>query len=186
MDTALLTTALDAFGARLQAVEPDQWSSPTPCADWDVRALVNHVAGELLWIPPLLDGRTIAEVGDLYDGDVLGADPRKVWSAAVGDVGRAVRGDGVQERIVHLSFGDVPGSEYLGQVTSDLAIHAWDLARAIGADERLDARLVTFVDAFLSPQIELWRSAGVLGPAVDVADDVSVQERLLAQTGRTP
>ena len=85
---------------------------------------------------------------------------------------------------MHLSFGDFAGSEYLGQVISDVVVHSWDLARAIGADDRLDPALVAFVDEFLSPQIDAWRAAGAFGPAVDVGADANDQDRLLAQTGR--
>lgn len=185
MDTALMADALDGFGQRLDLVDAAQWSAATPCADWDVRTLVNHVVGELLWVPPLLAGRTIAEVGDEFDGDILGDDPLVTWASAVAGALAAASQPGAQERTAHLSFGDFPGSEYLGQVVSDVIIHSWDLARAVGADDRLGAPLVEFVDSFLSPQIDAWRSAGAFGPAVDVAPDADVQDRLLAQTGRS-
>src|SRR5205085_7856583 len=71
MEQALITTAIDGFGQRLSAVDAGQWSAATPCEDWDVRTLVNHVVGELLWLPPLLEGKTVADVGDRLDGDIL-------------------------------------------------------------------------------------------------------------------
>ena len=186
MDTEVLAQAVEGFGQRLDHIADDQWSGPTPCADWDVRTLVNHVVNELLWVPPLLDGQTIAEVGDRFDGDVLGDDPRSAFTAAATEAVAAASQFGVQERTVHLSFGDMPGAGYLGQVTSDVIIHTWDLARAIGADDRLAAALVDFVDTELGPQIDAWRGAGVFGPAVAVDPDVDSQARLLAQTGRSP
>ena len=70
--------AVEAFGERVRAVPDDRWNGSTPCTDWDVRALVNHLVGENLWTPPLFEGKTIAEIGDVYDGDVLGADPKGV------------------------------------------------------------------------------------------------------------
>ena len=63
------------FVARAAAVDAGQWGAPTPCTDWDVRQLVNHVVGEDRWTGPLLAGQTIAEVGDRFDGDLLGDDP---------------------------------------------------------------------------------------------------------------
>lgn len=171
---------------RWSEVGPDQWDRPTPCADWDVRALLNHVVAELLWMPPLLAGQTIAEVGDRFDGDVLGAGPKEVASTAAAGAIVAAAEPGALERTVHLSFGDVPGVEYLGQVTSDVVIHTWDLARAVGGDEHLDDELVAEVAAFILPQVDGWRAAGVFGPAVDVPAGADAQSRLLAQTGRTP
>ena len=64
--------AVGGFLAIVAGVAPDAWGRPTPCVDWDVRTLVNHVVGEERWAVPLLEGRTIAEVGDSLDGDLLG------------------------------------------------------------------------------------------------------------------
>lgn len=186
MDTTLVAGALDGFARRLAMVGDDEWATPTPCVDWDVRALVNHVLGELLWVPPLLAGRTIAEVGDQFDGDVLGDDPMEAWTDAAASVLAAAEEPGAQERTVHLSFGDFPGSDYLGQVTADVVIHTWDLAQALRTDSELGDALVVFVEAFLGPQIDAWRSAGAFGPAADVPAGASAQESLLAQTGRAP
>jgi uncharacterized protein (TIGR03083 family) len=83
------------FGALVHAVRPEQWQLPTPCAGWTVRDLVNHVVGENLWTVPLLDGATIAEVGDIYDGDVLGDDPVAAWDAADDGARQAVDAPGI-------------------------------------------------------------------------------------------
>ncbi len=186
MDVALFKLAIDGFGKRLDAVAETQWTAETPDTDWDVRTLVNHVVGELLWVPPMLDGKTTEEVGDRFDGDVLGDKPRAVWVTAAAEALEAASAPGAQERITHLSFGDFPASDYLGQITSDVIIHSWDLARAIGVDDRFEAGLGDFVNGFLGPQVEAWRAAGAFGPAVEVAPDVSVQDRLIAATGRSP
>ena len=140
--SAMFRRAVEEFDARVRQIGDHQWQAATPDEDWAVRDLVNHVVGEDLWAPPLLAGSTIAEVGDRFDGDVLGADPKAAWAAASAGAVRAVEEDGAMDRIVHLSFGDFPGREYTLQLFADHLIHAWDLARAIGADERLDAGLV--------------------------------------------
>jgi uncharacterized protein (TIGR03086 family) len=185
MDDALLAKAIERFQRHLDGVG-DRWSAPTPCADWDVRTLANHVVGELLWVPPLLEGATIAEVGDRFDGDVLGADPQTTGREAAAGFLAAAATPGARERTVHLSFGDFPGGEYLGQVGSDVVIHTWDLARALGDDDRLDPDTLAFVDGFLTPQIDAWRAGGAFGPAVPTSAPVGSQERLLAETGRDP
>ena len=177
--------SVEGFGLRVMAVGPDDWDRPTPCSDWTVRDLVQHLVYEELWAPPLFEGQTIADVGDRFEGDILGADPQVAWKEAAAAALAPVSSD-VLDRTIHLSFGDFPGREYLGQLTADHVIHAWDLARGIGGDERLDPELVEFVHTLMAPQVEQWRDAGVFGPAVDVPADADLQSKLLALTGRTP
>jgi uncharacterized protein (TIGR03086 family) len=171
---------------RVERIAAGHWDLPTPCTEWNVRDLVHHLVSGTSWVAPLVEGCTIAEVGDRFDGDILGDDPLDVWASAAAEARSVASQPGAQERTVHLSFGDVPASEYLCQVTSDLVIHSWDLAQAVRGDDRLNASLVAFVDDYLSPQIDVWRSAGAFGPAVDVGPDAGSQDRLLAQTGRSP
>src|SRR5687768_5989414 len=63
--------ALDDFGALVHRIAPGQWENPTPCAGWDVRTLVNHVVSESLCVPELFAGRSAAEIGGAFDGDLL-------------------------------------------------------------------------------------------------------------------
>jgi uncharacterized protein (TIGR03086 family) len=180
----LYRKAVDQFGAYVAQVRDEQWTSSTPCTDWDVHALVNHVVYENLWMPPLLEGKTIEEVGDRFEGDMLGDDPKQSWKAASEDAANAAAQPGALERTVHLSFGDFPGDGYVSQVLSDHVIHAWDLARGIGADDRLDSELVQFAYDFLEPQAEAWRSGGAFGERVQVDDSADTQTKLLAMAGR--
>ncbi|HUR48487.1 MAG TPA: TIGR03086 family metal-binding protein [Acidimicrobiales bacterium] len=186
MESPPLQIASEGFERRLDLVAPEDWDKPTPCGQWSVRELVNHVAAELLWMPSLFQGRTIAEVGDRFDGDVLGSDPVGTWRSAAADAAAASSEEGALERIVHLSFGDFPGQAYAGQVTSDVIIHTWDLARAIGVDDQLGDEPMRFLMSFLDPQIEEWRNAGAFGPASNDDGDGSDQDRFLARTGRSP
>ncbi|MCI0686781.1 MAG: TIGR03086 family metal-binding protein, partial [Sporichthyaceae bacterium] len=126
--------AVTEFDGRVRAVRPDQWSAPTPCPDWNVRALVNHLVGELAWMPPLLAGKTIADVGDQLDGDLLGDDPVAAWDDAVRQASAVVNEPGALDSTVHLSYGQTPAAAYVTEVAADLTVHAWDLARGIGAD----------------------------------------------------
>ena len=68
----LYARSVEQFQAVVDQVPDGAWAAPTPCGDWDVRALVNHVVGEDRWVVPLLEGQTIAAVGDALDGDLLG------------------------------------------------------------------------------------------------------------------
>ncbi len=182
-DVTAFRRATDGFLRRASRVANDQWSAATPCTEWDVRALVNHVAGEYVWVPEMLAGKTVADVGDRFDGDLLADDPmgrlREARQAAL----TALKTPGALERTVHLSFGDVPAADYARQMTIDSTIHAWDLARATGGDEVLDAELVALSYAELQRSADDWRSAGVFGAPTQPVDD-STQAKLLAITGR--
>ena len=172
------------FGERVRLIGGDQWSVPTPCTDWDVRALVNHLAYENLWTVPLMEGRTVEEVGDRFEGDVLGEDPMGTYDSAAARAIAAVHEDGAMERTVHLSFGDFPGGEYGMQLFADHLVHAWDLARALGVDERLDPELVDACAQWFVSMEEPYRAAGAIGPRPEVASDADGQSRLLAMFGR--
>lgn len=169
---------------RLVRVSGAQWQASTPCSDWDVRALANHVVGEELWTVPLVDGATIAEVGDRFDGDVLGDEPvvtgRAAATGALGAVARALPGRGT----VHLSFGDTPIEEYVHQLAADHLIHAWDLAVATSQDRRLPPEAVDAVAAWFADREDLYRQAGAIGAAGPPGDDAA--SRLLASFGRDP
>jgi uncharacterized protein (TIGR03086 family) len=110
----------DEFAARVRRIG-DRWDAPTPCAGWDVRALVRHVVEEELWAPPLLAGATIADVGDRFDGDQLGDDPLGAFEQAHAAALIAV--DEAPDRDVHLSFGDTPAPS-TGQLAADHLVHA--------------------------------------------------------------
>jgi uncharacterized protein (TIGR03086 family) len=185
-ELTLFRQALDGFGRRVHAVRDDQWADPTPCTEWDVRAVVNHLVVEHLWVPPLLAGQTVAEVGDRFDGDQLGADPVAAWDAAAADSTAAFAADGALDRTVHLSYGERPARDYCREMVLDLAVHGWDLARAIGADERIDPDLVTTAYEHLAPVASLWQGAGIFAAPIPVPDDADPQTRLLALTGRQP
>lgn len=180
----LYERALDEFGRRVHAVSHAQWSAATPCTDWDVRELVNHLTVEQLWVTPLLRGETVEQVGDRFAGDQLGEDPVGAWDAAAAAARGAAATPGALDRTVNLSYGDTPARAYLQQMTNDLTVHAWDLARGIGGDERIDADLVheAYVDTL--PHADMLQQTGLFGTRVQVPEDADEQTRLLALYGR--
>ena len=178
--------SVESFVDRVARVREDQWANPTPCADWDVRTLVNHVVYEQRWSVPLLAGASIGEVGDRFEGDLLGADAVAAATEAGEDARAAVGETGVLERTVQLSFGETPAEEYLRQLFADYVIHSWDLAAGTGQDRTLDADAVHAVAEWFAGQEAGYRSSGAIGPRVDVDPDASEQDRLLAAFGRDP
>jgi uncharacterized protein (TIGR03086 family) len=176
--------AADAFDRHVDAIGADQWNAPTPCTDWDVRTLVNHLVYEAKWAPDLFHGKTVEEVGGRYDGDLLGDDPVAAWRSGNAEARAAIGEFGALERIVHLSYGDVPGSEYLSQLNLDLAIHGWDLARAIGDDETIDPTLVDAFLPFVEEHAAELSGSGMFGEPIDVGAGADAQTRLLGLLGR--
>jgi uncharacterized protein (TIGR03086 family) len=182
---ALHRRAVEEFDARVRAVGDDQWELPTPCSDWNVRQLVNHLVYENRWTVPLMGGSTIAEVGDRFEGDLLGDDPTAAWAESSTAAVRSVQADGALERVVDLSSGPTPAGEYVSQLFADHLIHAWDLARAVGADERLDPELVDACAAWFARMEPQYRASGAIGERPQTPPDADAQTTLLAAFGRT-
>jgi uncharacterized protein (TIGR03086 family) len=178
--------AVEEWEARVVLLRKDDWSLSTPCPEWDVRALVNHVVAEDLWTCPIVDGATIEEVGDRFAGDVLG-DRSEATSVAVTAATEAVRAVHRRLRdhpVVHLSFGDVPIEEYVWQLSADHLVHAWDLAAATGQDRGLAPALVDAVAGWYHDREQMYRDAGVVGERR--AGGTDPQSRLIAAFGRDP
>lgn len=185
--TELHRRSVEEFVRRLDAVG-DRWSAPTPCGAWDVRALVNHVIGEDLWTVPMMEGATIDDVGDRFDGDVLGDDPVAAGRAAA-DAAVAASAPALAEgRTVHLSFGDTPAEEYAYQLAADHVIHGWDLAVAVGGDPEMPPDLVESLAVWFAEREDLYRGSGAIDerPPAGEGDIDDPQARLIRAFGREP
>ncbi|GGX16158.1 TIGR03086 family metal-binding protein [Streptomyces chryseus] len=182
--------ALALFGGHVHAVREDQWQASTPCTDWSVRDLVNHLTVEQLWVPPLVTERRAidegADGGFGFDpeGDVLGDDPVAAWDRAATAAREAFAAPGALDRTVHLSYGETPCAAYCAQMVVDLVVHAWDLARGIGADERLPADLVDFAVREVGPYSAELEKSGLFAAPVEPPPGADVQTKLLALLGR--
>jgi uncharacterized protein (TIGR03086 family) len=136
------------------------------------------------------DGLTVPEVGDRFAGDLLGDDPHAAWEQAAKEAVASFSAPGALTRIVHLSAGDVPGERYAHEVACDLAIHSWDLAKAIGADDAIADDVLQACWEIGVPMVEGWRQAygadvgGSFAPGLPTAADADLQTRLLAVYGR--
>jgi uncharacterized protein (TIGR03086 family) len=181
---SLLPVAADEYGRRVHAVAQESWHAPTPCTEWSVHDVVNHVVGEQLWIAPLLEGRTIAEIGDRYDGDLLGDDPIKAWDVAV-ETALAAWAATPPSQTVHLSFGDVPTSEYADQMLLDLVVHGWDLSRGADLNDRLDPRTVEHALGYARKHEAEFAASGLFAPSVNIPS-TDPQDQLVAMLGRRP
>ena len=179
---ALYEQTVAGWTAAVSAVPPGAWERTTPCSDWSVRDLVNHVVGEDLWTVPLVEGRTIAEVGSRFDGEVLGDDPVSTALGAAEQAVKAVSQQAPQRAIVHLSYGDESLEEYLRQLAADHLIHGWDLAVATDGDATLDPEHVAAISQWFADREDMYRAAGVIGSRAPSSGDASSD--LLAAFGR--
>lgn len=183
---ALFHTGVAEFGARVHRVGDQQWEAGTPCSEWDVSALVDHMIDEHLWLPPLLAGHDLEAAGRIVESAkrTVGPDRGAAWDAAALGSGRAVDEPGALDRQVALSRGPAPAPEYIGEMIFDLVVHGWDLGRAVGDTDPLPDELV----AFAHPIAETFSGtpSTYFAAPVDPPGDATAEERLIALTGRSP
>ncbi|GAA2062348.1 TIGR03086 family metal-binding protein [Streptomyces albiaxialis] len=178
--------AFSLFDRTVHQVRDDQWTAMTACADWNARDLVNHLVSEHLWAPHLLRKETLAEVGTRYDGDVTGDDPTRAWEEASAASHEAFHAPHALEGEVHVTGGTIPATDYAWQMTTDLAVHAWDLSHATGTKVHLQDSLADPLyekaRAFVSPTGQ----PGLFDAPVTPPPDADAHARLLTLLGRQP
>ena len=176
-------------------IRDDQWGMEVPAnfarSETDstptLREIVNYHAYDDAWVPDMLAGRTMAEVGeDEHKGDLLGDDPKASFARIVERACAAAGDLDDLERTIHCSFGDFSARDYLTQVTMFRGMRARDIARMIGVEPNLPDALVQGMWDEISPNAEAWRAIGVFGPRVPVPDEAPLIDRLLGLTGRDP
>jgi uncharacterized protein (TIGR03086 family) len=182
-----------ALCAVVAHIGDDQWSMPLPAwfdTGWvkgplDLRTIVNYHAYDDAWVPDVLAGRTMAEVGTAHDGDLLGAAPAASFRAIADRAVAAARSLDDPGRTVHLSYGDFPAREYLKHITSYRGFRVYDIAKAIGAPTAMPEELLDALFEMVVPDIEEWRALGVFGPALERPAGADRQTRLLRLAGRS-
>jgi len=171
-------------------IEPSQLTRSTPCTEWDVRAVCNHVLGSMSLgegifadAPP----RHAAAPGGLPDVDLVGDDPAAAYEETAEAMLTAARLDGTLERMHKTPMGEMPGAGLGGFLTLDVFVHGWDLARATGQQAAFDADLATHLLGFAEQAVGSdGRDGGLIGPVVAVDSGAPVTDRLVGYLGRTP
>jgi uncharacterized protein (TIGR03086 family) len=183
---ALLDEAVASTGKIVAGVRPEQLDDSTPCTEWDVRALLNHLIGVSDVFSHVGEGEPISPPDprtDYFTDDAYAT----AYESAAGRLLAAWRQPGALDATVTLPFGDVPGSVAAGINFVDTLVHGWDVARATGQDATLPSHLA-------EPALELsrnlvgdeLRAAGAFGPEVSVPGGAPAGDRLVAFLGRTP
>lgn len=168
----------------VERITEDQWDLGTPCHDWNVRQMVNHIVAGNLWVGELGRGRTIADVGDRLDGDVLNADVLAAYDESARAAQEAFDAPGAMTAPCAVSYGPIPGAMYAGHRLIDVFIHGWDLAVATGQDTALDPELVEACWIIAEPQADLLAGSGGFATDVEADPGADLQTRLLALLGR--
>lgn len=176
-----LARSLSAVGDLVGGIRDDQWPAPTPCTEWTVRDLVNHlVVANLVFVANLCD-RTPPERG----ADHLGDDPVAAYRDSGAALQAAFDQPGVTERTYRTPIGTLPGAELLQLRVTDLLVHGWDLAQATGQPADLPEDLAEQVLTFSLAALADVPREGRFGPAQPVAADAPAIERLVACLGRS-
>ncbi len=167
------------FSDRVRGVPPDGWDAPSPCAGWSARDVVGHLTA---WIRDFFTAQGV----EFPEAPSVQDDPAAAWEAVRGTLAAALADPAVAARPVTTPFSTQSLAETVDMiVVGDVFTHTWDLARATGQDDRLDAeqlqRMVASIGAM--PE-EVMRADGMFGPRLDVAADADDQTRYLAYVGR--
>jgi uncharacterized protein (TIGR03086 family) len=133
----------------IAGVRPEQLDLPTPCSEWDVRAVIDHLVGAHLYFTASLRGQAIDT--STSPPDFAATDPAGTYTQASAEMLKVWSEPGVMDRTVETLVGPIPATVLIGMWTNDNLVHAWDIARATGQDENLDPELATRMLAMLQP-----------------------------------
>jgi uncharacterized protein (TIGR03086 family) len=162
------------FAAIADKASPGDWDSPSPVPEWSARDVVGHLVE---WLPGFL-GRDLPTV-DL-------ADPAAAWRARAEEIQRLIEESG-DELMQNRHVGELRLADAIDRFyTSDVFMHSWDLARALGQEPDLDEARSAELLAGMEQMEEVLRSSGQYGAPVEVPAGASVQDRLMAFIGRDP
>jgi uncharacterized protein (TIGR03086 family) len=175
--TDRMKVLIDGFDARMNAAPAGAWDNQSPCTEWKARDVVEHVANNFLQIGGSLSGTTHPPMG-------ADESPPDAWARAkdafvpqldTADLSAPIDGP----------FGPMPAEQLIGRlIATDVLVHTWDLARAVGGDESLPADIVEGAYSGLKPMDAMLRRPGVFGPKVEVPAGADVQTEFLAFVGR--
>lgn len=168
--------------AVVNGITDDQYALPTPCAEWNVRGVLNHLVTVSMMVEAVVAGRAHPD----QRLDHLGSDPKATFAATLAANHSTLRTPGLMERVVSTPVGERPGSVMVGMIVNELLVHAWDMARATGQDTDLDPELAN--DVRTSWQTRLGDTPRTLLPYAEpqpVPDEATAADRLAAYLGRS-
>jgi uncharacterized protein (TIGR03086 family) len=176
-----LARSFAAVGELIDAIQSDQWSAPTPCMDWTVHRLVEHLVGKNLVFAAVLAGRPLPQRGDGMPSGQLAQSYRESADVLLDSFGQP----GVLDRVYQGPLGAATGTERLKIRMYDLLAHGWDLAQALERPAGLPEDAAEESLAFARADGRAVRpGGGCFGPPRPVADTAPAIVRLVAFLGR--
>ncbi|MGO9341957.1 MAG: TIGR03086 family metal-binding protein [Acidimicrobiales bacterium] len=168
----------NGFDSAVRAVTPDKWEAQSPCEQWKARDVVAHVVAGHQSVIAGVRGEESKSVG-------TDDDPVRAWEEVSRAIDEITGDHEALAKEIDGPVGKMPAGQIIGQfVTMDLLVHTWDLARAVGANERLDENSVGRAYEALKPMDDMIRQPGVFGPKLEPPPDADVQTNFLYFLGR--
>ena len=169
------------FTARVRSVPDGAWDNPAPCDGWVARDVVRHVVE---WMPALVLESVGVAVAPVPSAD---EDPVGAWAAVDAALQAALDDPEVATREFDMRVGRFSVEAAIATFCiGDILVHTWDIARATGLDETLDADEVRGLYEAMVPIDDVLRQSGQYGPRVAVPPDADEQTKLIGFTGRHP
>lgn len=158
------------------------WDAPAPVEGWVARDVVRHL---VTWFPEFLSSGSDVQ---LPAGPSVDEDPVGAWQSQCDAVQAVLDSPATAAKMLkNTHIGEMPLEQAISRIyTADVFMHTWDLARATGQDDRLDAERCTQMYNGMLPMDEILRSSGQFGPRVPVPEDADAQTKLLGFIGRNP
>jgi uncharacterized protein (TIGR03086 family) len=178
---ALLERADDQLRRIISRLSPAQAALPTPCRDFNLRTLVNHVVYDVQTFTAMISGGQRGSP----DVDLLGDDWLAAYTSSADRLLAAWRSRGTGGTLTS-RMGELPATWALGQHVGDLVVHAWDVAKATGNTGELDPELAEAALAWGRQNLKPEYRGQSFGPEVAVPEHAPAYDRLAGFFGRTP
>ena len=168
----------NAFDSAVRSVTPDKWDTQSPCEQWRARDVVAHVVEGHRGVIAAVRGGDSVPLG-------TDDDPKEAWEEASRAIAEITEDPVAVAKEIDGPTGRMPAGEIIGRfMTMDLLVHTWDLARTVGADERLNEDFVREAYEALKPMDAMIRQPNVFGPKLEPPPGADLQTEFLYFLGR--
>jgi uncharacterized protein (TIGR03086 family) len=177
--------AAEAAGRVIAGVKPEQLDDPTPCTEWNVRQVINHIVGGTLFFVHALETGSFDRDSFDRSRDFLGDDPAAAFRDSVARLHERFAAPGALQQMVPTPFGVQPAAMLAEMRVTEMLVHGWDVAKATGQPTDLDPELAEErIEPFRAMRAS-GRGRGMFRDEQPVPDGATAADRLAALAGRT-